>query len=104
MGKLKSLSARACWCGKFAEADYITYVSEVREKFSELSPQVATRTGRERGWLREGSIPLRFQGGVAAPLKKRSRSLAAQTGWLVKGREASFINIRVAHLILVGIY
>ena len=39
--------------------------------------------GRELGWLREGSIPLRFQGGVAAPLIKRSRSLAAQTGWLV---------------------
>src|SRR5215468_9339651 len=29
------------------------------------------------------SIPLRFQGGVAAPLIKRSRSLPAQTGWLV---------------------
>ena len=32
---------------------------------------------------------LRFQGGVAAPLIKRSRSLTAQTGWLVKGRVAS---------------
>src|SRR5215470_4941972 len=30
-----------------------------------------------------GSIPLRFQGGVAAPLIKGSRSSAAQTGWLV---------------------
>jgi hypothetical protein len=29
------------------------------------------------------SNPLRFQGGVAAPLIKRTRSLAAQTGWLV---------------------
>ena len=34
-------------------------------------------------YLQDGSIPLRFQGGVAAPLIKRSRSLAAQTGWLV---------------------
>ena len=30
-----------------------------------------------------------FKGGVAAPLMKKSRSLAAQTGWLVKGRVAS---------------
>src|SRR5262249_8316784 len=52
-------------------------------------PQFATRGGGECGWLREGSIPLRFQGGVAAPLIKRSRSSAAQTGWLVKGRVAS---------------
>src|SRR5215470_193819 len=39
------------------------------------------------GWLRDGSIPLRFQGGVAAPLIKRSRSLAAQTGWLVNSNK-----------------
>src|SRR5215468_10579996 len=38
-------------------------------------------------WLRDGSIPLRFQGGVAAPLVKRSRSLAAQTGWLVSSNK-----------------
>src|SRR5215831_2516241 len=43
---------------------------------------------RGDGWLRDGSIPLLFkafpfQGGVAAPLIKRSRSLAAQTGWFV---------------------
>src|SRR5215475_3407603 len=38
-------------------------------------------------WLRDGSIPLRFQGGVAAPLIKRSRSLAAQTGWLVNSNK-----------------
>ena len=29
------------------------------------------------------TIPLRFQGGVAAPLTEDSRSLAAQTGWLL---------------------
>jgi len=40
------------------------------------------------GWLRDGSIPLRFQG-VAGPLIKGSRSLPAQTGWFVKGRVAS---------------
>src|SRR5215470_4480418 len=39
------------------------------------------------GWLRDGSIPLRFQGGVAAPLIKRARSLAAQTGWLVNSNK-----------------
>jgi len=33
--------------------------------------------------LRDGSIPLRFQGGVAAPLIKRFRSLAAQTGCVI---------------------
>src|SRR5215468_10173554 len=48
-------------------------------------PQVATRGGG-MGWLRDGSIPLRFQG-VAAPLIKRSRSLAAQTGWLVNSNK-----------------
>src|SRR5262245_55017501 len=36
---------------------------------------------------REGSIPLRFQGGVAAPLIKRSPSSAAQTGWLVNSKK-----------------
>src|SRR5215813_15517004 len=49
------------------------------------------------GWLRDGSIPLRFQGGVAAPLIKRSRSSAAQTGWLVnsnKIRCATRISLR----------
>src|SRR5215470_1879603 len=49
------------------------------------------------GWLRDGSIPLRFQGGVAAPLIKRSRSATAQTGWLVnsnKIRCATRISIR----------
>src|SRR5215475_13824121 len=39
------------------------------------------------GWLRDGSIPLRFQGGVAAPLIRRSRSFAAQTGWLVNSNK-----------------
>src|SRR5262249_35864037 len=29
--------------------------------------QVATGEWRGMGWLRDGSIPLRFQGGVAAP-------------------------------------
>ena len=32
-------------------------------------------------WLRPHSPP--FKGGVAAPSIRRSRSLAAQTGWLV---------------------
>ena|SRR5215475_2046977 len=49
-------------------------------------PQVAGRGGR-MGWLRDGSIPLLFQGGVAAPLIKRSRSLAAQTGWFVNSNK-----------------
>src|SRR5215471_4672635 len=49
--------------------------------------QVARRGGREWRWLREGSNPLRFQGGVAAPFIKRSRSLAAQTGWLVNSNK-----------------
>src|SRR5262245_23682426 len=48
---------------------------------------VATRCGGEWGWLRDGAIPLRFQGGVAAPLIKRSRSSAAQTGWLVNSNK-----------------
>src|SRR5215831_10325424 len=39
--------------------------------------------GRGMGFVVRGAIPLRFQGGVAAPLIKRARSLAAQTGWLV---------------------
>ena len=39
------------------------------------------------GCWREGSIPLRFQGGVAAPLTKRPRSLAAQTGRLVNSNK-----------------
>ena len=42
---------------------------------------------REMGWFRDGSIPLRFQGGVAAPLIKGFRSLAAQTGWLVNSNK-----------------
>src|SRR5262245_26899571 len=46
------------------------------------------------GWLRDGPILLRFQGGVAARSNKCCEaSLAAQTGWLVK--------CRVAHLILL---
>src|SRR5215475_12505421 len=32
-------------------------------------------------------IPLRFQGGVAAPQIKRFRSSAAQTGWLVNSNK-----------------
>src|SRR5262249_42578364 len=56
--------------------------------------------GETKGYgvgLRDGCIPLRFQGGVAAPLIKRSRSLAAPTGWLVnsnKIRSATQIFIR----------
>src|SRR5262245_45447641 len=46
-------------------------------------PQIATRVQGEWWWLREGSIPLRFQAGVAAPINKSPRSLGAQTGWFV---------------------
>src|SRR5215467_6931381 len=38
-------------------------------------------------WLREGSIPLRFQGGVTAPINKSPRSSVAQTGWFVKSNK-----------------
>jgi hypothetical protein len=44
-----------------------------------------------------------FQGGVAAPLITRSRSLEAQTKWLVKGRGASLWKLRVALIILFEI-
>ena len=44
-------------------------------------------SGGEWCWLREGSIPLRFQGGVSAPINKSPRSLAAQTGWLVNSKK-----------------
>src|SRR5262245_56366119 len=57
-------------------------------------PQVATRGGGD-GWLRDGSIPLRFQGGVAAPFIKRSRSSAAQTGWLENSNKN---NVRYADI------
>ena len=43
----------------------------------------------ETGWTNH--IPLRFQGGVAAPSTKSSRSLKAQTGWLLNS-----IKIRCA--------
>src|SRR5215475_13190018 len=55
------------------------------------------KTG-QRGWLvarRRHSPP--FKGGVAAPLIKRSRSLAAQTGWLVKGRAALLILFEITN-------
>src|SRR5215471_11587000 len=46
-----------------------------RQNRAELSHRLG-RGVEGMGWLRDGSIPLRFQGGVAAPLTKRSRSLA----------------------------
>ena len=49
--------------------------------------QVWDAGGREWGWLREGSIPLRFQGGVAAPINKSPRSSVAQTGWFVNSNK-----------------
>ena len=55
------------------------------------------------GWLRDGSIPLRFQGGVAAPLIKKIPFLSGADG-VVSKRSSLLIDIRVAHLIFVGIY
>src|SRR5215475_1923039 len=45
-----------------------------------------------------------FSRRVSAPLIKRSRSLSAQTGWLVKRSRSHLTDIRVAQLIFVGNY
>ena len=67
-------------------------------------PQVAARVGREWGSLREGAIPLRFQGGVGAPINRGPPFLSGADGVVGKRSRSLFINIRVAHLIFLGIY
>src|SRR5215470_1963333 len=52
----------------------------------ELSHRLRREVQGKWCW-RDGSIPLRFQGGVAALLIKRPHSLAAQTGWLVSSNK-----------------
>src|SRR5215475_2113636 len=46
-------------------------------------PKVARRIGGDMELVPRGAHSPPFQGGEAAPLVKRSRSSAAQTGWLV---------------------
>src|SRR5262245_30053061 len=47
--------------------------------------------------LRDGSIPLRFQGGVAAPLIKKDPVPCGADGVVVKRSRSLLIDIRVAH-------
>ena len=54
------------------------------------------------GGLRGGPIPLLFKEGWLRHKTKRSRSSAAQTGWLIKGRAVS-LYARAAILILFEI-
>src|SRR5215468_5456347 len=67
--------------------DRFRYHHEVRPDF--LPDQTKRRQGNVRAFGTRGWVVARrvhsppFQGGVAAPLVKRSRSLAAQTGWFV---------------------
>jgi len=49
----------------------------------------------------DGSIPLRFQGGVAAPLIKKGPVPCGADGVVVKRSRSLLIDIRVAHLILL---
>ena len=69
---------------QFVNAQFDMSLSEENWELSDTGCDAAWR---EIGSLREGSIPLRFQGGVAAPLIKRSCSLAAQTGWFVNSNK-----------------
>src|SRR5215468_8398893 len=67
--------------------DRFRYHHEVRPDF--LPDQTKRRQGNVRAFGTRGWVVARrvhsppFQGGVAAPLIRRSRSLAAQTGWFV---------------------